>query len=165
MPIWDDTFSNWLWKDQEVEAGPTVVFDMDGVLSNASGRQHFLSTGRRDWDSFFHACGEDDLIDEVATLLHTLDSGHRIVLLTARPMSVQPQTLGWLKRHDLRWDCLIMREYGDFMPARVYKRRTVKELRHKEFDLRLAFEDDPRNVDMFHSEGIPCVYIHSGYYE
>ena len=33
------------------------------------------------------------------------------------------------------------------------------------FDLRLAFEDDPRNVAMFRAEGIACVYIHSGYYD
>ena len=30
---------------------------------------------------------------------------------------------------------------------------------------RLAFEDDPRNVHMFHTQGVPCIYIHSGYYE
>ena len=33
------------------------------------------------------------------------------------------------------------------------------------FELRLAIEDDRRNVDMFHTEGVPCVYIHSGYYD
>ena len=37
-----------------------------------------------------------------------------IVLLTARPISVQRQTLGWLERHDLRWDLLVMREWGDY---------------------------------------------------
>jgi hypothetical protein len=41
----------------------------------------------------------------------------------------------------------------------------VGELRDYGFDLRLAFEDDRRNVEMFHGEGIPCVYIHSGYYD
>jgi hypothetical protein len=41
----------------------------------------------------------------------------------------------------------------------------VDDLRHYGFDLRLAFEDDRRNVEMFHGEGIPCVYIHSGYYD
>ena len=51
------------------------------------------------------------------------------------------------------------------MAASVIKRRSVGELREYGFDLRLAFEDDPRNVHMFHSQGIPCVYIHSGYYE
>ena len=32
-------------------------------------------------------------------------------------------------------------------------------------DLRIAFEDDRRNVAMFRDAGVPCVYIHSGYYE
>ena len=41
----------------------------------------------------------------------------------------------------------------------------VDELRDYGFDLRLAFEDDRRNVDMFHADGVPCVYIHSGYYD
>jgi hypothetical protein len=29
----------------------------------------------------------------------------------------------------------------------------------------LSFEDDRRNVAMFHDEGVPTVYIHSGYYD
>jgi hypothetical protein len=33
------------------------------------------------------------------------------------------------------------------------------------FDLRLAFEDDRRNLEMFRAEGVPCIYIHSGYYD
>jgi hypothetical protein len=42
---------------------------------------------------------------------------------------------------------------------------TVHELRRYGFDLQLAFEDDRRNVDMFTREGIPCLYVHSGYYD
>ena len=165
MPSWDPSFSNWLWRDEPLDAGPTVVFDMDGVLSDASSRQHYIEYPFPDWDAFFHACGDDALIAEVARLLDVIDAEHRIVLLTARPMRVQPQTLAWLDRYQLRWDALIMREFGDYMAARVYKQRTVEELRAKGFDLRLAFEDDPRNVHMFHSMQVPCVYIHSGYYE
>jgi hypothetical protein len=88
-----------------------------------------------------------------------------VVLLTARPMRVQLITLQWLERHELRWDLLIMRNFGDYGASREFKRRSVDELRDYGFDLRLAFEDDKRNVDMFHAEGIPCIYIHSGYYE
>ena len=46
-----------------------------------------------------------------------------------------------------------------------FKQRSVHELRAFGFDLRLAFEDDRRNVAMFHGEGVPCVYLHSGYFE
>lgn len=160
-----DGHDNWMWRAGPVEPSPAVVVDMDGVLSDAAGRQHHLDWPRRDWDAFFEACADDPPIVEVARLLETLDSGHRIVLLTARPMRVQPHTLEWLGNHDLRWDLLVMRPHGAYMASRMFKQASVAQLRDYGFDLRLAFEDDLRNVSMFHEEGIPCVYIHSGYYE
>jgi hypothetical protein len=156
---------NWCWRAGPVGPGPTVVFDIDGVLSDAAGRQHYLEWGRRDWEAFFDACADDPLIDEVARLLELLDPGLHIVLLTGRPLRVQPQTLAWLARYRLRWDLLVMRSRGDGAPVAFYKRSVVGELRVHGLDLRLAFEDDPRNRDMFHSQGIPCIYIHSGYYD
>ena len=159
---WPD---NWLARDPSLVAGPSVVFDMDGVLSDAAVRQHYIEgPGRRDWHAFFEACGDDPLVEETARLLHLLDSSLRIVLLTARPLRVQPQTLAWLDRYELRWDVLIMREWGDYSSAAEFKRWTVWELRQAGYEPRLAFEDDPRNLAMFRGEGVPCVYIHSGYY-
>ena len=156
---------SWRWRSGPVDPGPAVVFDVDGVLSDATGRQHLLERPHRNWDAFFDAAGEDELIDEVARLLHLLEDDLRVVLLTARPLSIQRQTLGWLERHDLRWDLLVMREWGDYGASRDFKRDAVHALRAYGFELQLAFEDDRRNVDMFHREGIPCIYIHSGYYE
>jgi len=138
---------------------------MDGVLSDAATRQHFIERGRRDWHAFFEACGEDPLIEDVARLIDLLDGGLRIVLLTGRPLRVQPQTLAWLARYKLRWDLLIMRHVGDYSAAREFKQDAVYDLRAAGFDLRLAFEDDRRNLEMFRAEGVPCVYIHSGYYD
>jgi len=157
--------ANWYWRDGPVPPVPAVVFDMDGVLSDAASRQHFLEGGRRDWEGFFEACGEDELIDELARLLELLDRDLRVVLLTGRPVKVQPQTVAWLDRFQLRWDLLIMRDFGDYAAARSFKRHAVAELRRYGFDLRLAFEDDRRNLEMFRAEGIPCVYVHSGYYD
>ena len=156
---------NWHWRAGPVDAGAAVVFDLDGVLSDAATRQHFLDRPRRDWDAFFAACGDDALIDEVARLLDVLDDELQVVLLTARPITVQPQTIGWLERYDLRWDLLIMRPGGSYAASRSFKQSSVEELRAHGFDLRLAFEDDRRNVEMFHAEGVPCIYIHSGYYD
>ena len=142
-----------------------MVFDLDGVLSDAATRQHFVEGGRRDWDAFFEACGDDAVIEEVARLLELLDPALPVVLLTGRPARVQPQTLAWLERYRLRWDLLIMRDFGDYEAARRFKRRSVDELRAFGLDPRLAFEDDRRNVEMFRQAGVPCVYIHSGYYD
>lgn len=156
---------NWCWRAGPEDPGAAVVFDVDGVLSDAASRQHFLEPGRRDWEGFFDACGEDPLIEEVACLLSLLDPALQIVLLTGRPARVQPQTRAWLERFDLRWDLLIMRDYGDYTAAREFKRSTVGNLRRCGFDLRLAFEDDRRNLEMFRHEGVTSVYIHSGYYD
>ncbi|HXX91628.1 MAG TPA: hypothetical protein VEI83_15525 [Acidimicrobiales bacterium] len=156
---------NWSWRAGPVEPQAAVVFDIDGVLSDAAGRQHFIERGRRDWDAFFEACGDDPLVDEVARLLELLDPALTVVLLTGRPLRVRPQTLAWLAHNRLRWDLLVMRDRGDYAQVSRFKRGAVHDLRSYGLDLRLAFEDDPRNRDMFHAEGIPCIYIHSGYYE
>ena len=158
-------YDNWRWRQGPVPAGRTVVFDLDGVLSDAASRQHYLERPWRDWDAFFESCGDDPLIEEVARLLDLLDDSLAIVLLTARPAWVRPQTLAWLHRYRLRWDLLVMRDHGDYGMAREFKRRSVRELRSAGFEPVLSFEDDRRNVAMFHEEGVPTVYIHSGYYD
>jgi len=157
--------ANWRWHSGPTEVGPTVVFDIDGVLSDAAGRQHFIESHRRDWDAFFDACGEDPLVEDVARLLGLLEPNLRIVLLTGRQIRVMPQTLAWLSHNNLRWDLLVMRDRGDYAQVTTFKRRAVTDLRGYGFELLLAFEDDPRNRDMFRAEGVPCIYIHSGYYD
>jgi phosphoglycolate phosphatase-like HAD superfamily hydrolase len=157
--------SDWTWRTAEaITDRPAVVFDLDGVLSDAAGRQHFLEHGRRDWQAFFEACGDDPVIEEIARLLELLDSSLAVILLTGRPSRVRPQTMAWLARYALRWDLLVMRQRGDGTQVTAFKQRAVDDLRQHGFNLRLAFEDDPSNHAMYVAAGIPCVYIHSGYY-
>jgi hypothetical protein len=144
------------------------VFDLDGVLADAAHRQEVLLSGpgqRKNWSAFFALAGDDAVIAEVARVLELLDPVLCVVLLTARPTTICDLTIEWLRRHELRWDLLVMRPEGDFRPSPDAKRLAVHDLLGAGFDLQLAFDDDRRNVDMFHEEGVPCVYIHSGYYE
>jgi hypothetical protein len=156
---------HWTWRDGPVPPGPAAVVDLDGVLSDAASRQHYLESPRRDWRRFFDACGEDEVIEEVRVLLDLLDRDLRIVLLTARPERVHPLTEAWLRRYRIRWDLLVMRPFGDYDLAREFKEASVWDLRGYGFELRLAIEDDRRNVAMFRGEDVPCLYMHSGYYD
>ena len=45
-----------------------------------------------------------------------------------------------------------------------FKRGALALLRSSGFAPAFAMEDDPRIVEMYASEALPCVYIHSGYY-
>jgi hypothetical protein len=154
----------WTWHDGGTD-GPSVMFDLDGVLSNAASRQHFLKGPRPDWPAFFAASAHDPLVSEVAVLLGLLSQDLAIVLLTARPARIRKETVEWLGRHELRWDLLVMRREGDYRPARTFKQAAVRDIRGRGFDLKLGLEDDLRNVEMFRAEGVPCLYIHSGYYD
>src|ERR1700723_3479255 len=103
---------NWHWREGSSGAGPAVIFDIDGVLADAAGRQHYLDWG--DWKRFFDACGDDPIIEEIERLLELLDSSLKVVLLTGRPRRVQPHTVARLVLSGLGSAFLIMREPGDY---------------------------------------------------
>lgn len=154
--------NTWRWREGPRDPGPAVVFDIDGVLADAAGRQHYLEWG--DWRSFFEAVGDDPVIAEIERLLELLDPALTIVLLTGRPRRVEPHTVGWLERYGVRWDLLVMRERGNYAGVDEFKRGVVRALKATGFDPRLALDDDPKNHAMYVEEGVPCIYIHSGYY-
>jgi hypothetical protein len=156
---------NWLWRSDVAQPGRVVIFDLDGVLCNADGRQHFIRSARKDWKAFFEACTGDTLIEETARLLRLLAADVTVVLLTGRPMEVREHTLSWLKGQDLPWDLLIMRNRGDYEDSTVFKQQSVRTLKAMGYDVQVAFDDDPQNQEMFEAEGVPCHYRYSGYYE
>lgn len=156
---------HWHWRDGPIDPGRAAVIDLDGVLSDAVSRQHYLEAPRRDWRAFFDACGDDPVIEEVKVLVDLLDSTLSIVLLTARPERVHHLTEAWLHRYKIRWNLLVMRPWGDYDLSRDFKQASVWDLRRYGFEVALAIEDDRRNVAMFREEGVPCIYIHSGYYD
>ncbi len=156
---------HWLWRAEPLTPGPSVICDLDGVLADASGRQHFLAENPPNWHAFFDAAGHDPLIGSALDVLGSVDESLQVILLTGRPVRIRPATLEWLTRHNIRWDLLIMRESGSYIKAREFKKNTVKELRQFGFDLQMAYEDDEQICVMYEAEGLACTYVHSGYYE
>ena len=155
--------SHWRWRDAPIEGGPAVIVDVDGVISDGSNRQH-LAQARR-WDEFFATCPDDPPLEATVALVDSLAPDITVVLLTARPWPLLDDTLTWLQAHRVRWDLLILRPPNSGVRSRAYKATEVDNLRHHGFNLLYALEDDPRNVEMYAEAAVPCVYIHSGYYD
>ncbi len=135
------------------------------MLSDASGRQYHLHGAERDWSAFFEASVDDPPIPEGIRLVERLCDGRTVVLLTARPAGLADTTLAWLDRHGIRWDLLAMRRDGDRGSSPDVKRALLADLRADGYEPALAVDDDPRNLVMYCCEGVPTVYVHSGYYD
>ena len=158
-----DLPSTWRWRGEPRGPAPCVVVDIDGVLADGAHRQHLVKAKR--WREFFDAAHGDAPIAETAVLLRLLDADLVVVLLTGRPVRTQGPTITWLAEHGYRWDLLVMKEDDDLRRTHLAKREAVGALRDAGFPPVLALDDEPGNVEMYRVEGVPCLYIHSGYYD
>ncbi|MCY3953389.1 MAG: hypothetical protein OXG69_12730 [bacterium] len=156
---------HWTWRTGPQVPGAAAIVDVDGVLSDASHRQWHLDGPVRDWNGFFAAAVGDRLLTRHAELVRDLDEVLQVVLLTARPFRLRQLTLDWIERHGLRWDLLALRGPAQDMVHSVrFKRQALGLLRSFGFVPAFAVEDDPRIVEMYAAESLPCLYVHSGYY-
>ncbi len=155
-----------IYKDAPPAPGPVVLVDIDGVLSDASGRQHYLLGENKEWWNFFEAAIGDPPIVESIQLVDRLTQNHTVILLTARPKRLTEITVNWLSQNNIHWDALEMRQDDDiYTSSPDVKREILHSLQSLGYEPTLAIDDDPRNLVMYQTEGIPTVYIHSGYYE
>ena len=155
----------WAWRDEIPKGNEVIIFDLDGVISDASHRQHFIKQTNKDWEGFFSSCSQDPLIPAGAKLINLISEFKSVIILTARPESVQAKTIDWLKKKEIAWNALIMRADQDPELSSEMKYLALKEIRGAGLKPILVFDDDPRNIGMFDREGIPTILVFSGYYE
>ena len=159
---------NWFLRPGAPADGPLVVLDLDGVISNASHRQHHLRGARKDWRGFFTAAAGDPPYATGLALAASIADDHAVAILTARPNYMAPATRDWLQANNVRHDLLILRPRsgpGSGGPSWDFKRHELARLRAAGYDIAFAVDDDQRIIDMYRSEGTFALYVHSGYYE
>lgn len=142
----------------------TVVFDLDGTLSNCSARRYLIQGKKRDYAEFHARLHQDPANRWCIQLMNSLAYSYqinqrlfKIALVSARPKSVEAQTLAWLKDNGIfAYDELaLLREDGDSTPARELKRRWL--LRYGAGRVLFAVDDCPKVAAMFREEGVTCL--------
>lgn len=159
---------NWIANGERPIGGPTVVLDLDGVISDASHRQHFLAAERsrdKDWTGFFHACVDDTVIPHGRALAASIGADTCIVILTARIHDIRDKTVAWLADNEVNHDWLVLRGPREGAPSSEWKQGQLEALVAAGADIRLCADDDPKNVEMMRGLGFPTLYIPSGYYD
>jgi hypothetical protein len=105
-----------------------AVFDIDGVLADATHRQHLVAARPKDWDGFFALVGDDALLVAGRERLRELAREHEVVLLSGRPERTRADTEAWLARHGIGYARLVLRRDDDFRPAPELKARLIARI-------------------------------------
>lgn len=145
---------------------PCVVFDVDGTLAefDADRLGHLVHGVEKHWDDFHAAMADAPLIAPVARLMQRLKaSGETILICSGRPKGWAEHTVAWLRKHDLPFDGIYLRdEDQDAATDPEVKRRALKEMRDDGFDPWLVVDDRSSVVDAWRGEGLVCLQCAPG---
>jgi hypothetical protein len=134
-----------------------AAVDLDGVVADVRHRLHHLDSRPKDWDGFFGAAPQDELLDEGAAVAHRLAEDHELVWLTGRPERCRRDTLDWLARMGLPGGRLLMRRAGDRRPARIVKVEILRRL-SRERPVEVLVDDDDQVVDAAREAGFAVMH-------
>lgn len=129
-----------------------AVFDIDGVLADATHRQHHVARRPKDWRSFFAGVGGDPVLVHGRQRLHELAETHDVVLLSGRPESCRGDTVEWLERHGIGASRLVLRPEGDHRPAAVLKAELIADIGGPGL-VGIVVDDDESVVDALRALG------------
>lgn len=135
-----------------------IILDLDGCISNDAWRIPSINWQKQDPNDRYHDYHSLAPWDELGN--RDLIDGHddQITILTARPVSFRAATVEWLKRNDVPFRHLIMRNIDDHRPSVKLKETQLAWLRSHygvPFTfIKAAYDDRPEVVEMYRSKGI-----------
>lgn len=142
----------------------TIIVDLDGTLSLAHHRFHYLQDRKPpDWDSFTKASIYDPPNQPVVDIIKTLAGKFNIWIWSGRDGSVRNGTTEWLATFGVYYDELRMRKPKDYTPDVQLKRSWLHSLTPEERGSVVAvFDDRNKVVKMWREEGITCCHVAEG---
>lgn len=133
---------------------PAVIVDLDGTLTSAAWREHFVASTPRNWKGFFAGMSRDAPVQPLVDLVEWVGNDAAVVLLTGRPDDHETVIRRWLADHGVPYDLLLMRARGDRRPDTVVKRERYHENIAPHYDVRFVIDDRPRVIEMWREEGL-----------
>jgi acid phosphatase class B len=142
-----------------------VIIDIDNTLC-ISNERFALATkpnGKIDWD----IAHNPELIEKDKPNYPMIDlakkykkDGFEVIVLTGRPESVESVTEEWLKKYEIEYDRLIMRNRSShFLKAVVYKKKVYETLIKS--DVFCAYDDEEEIIQMWNSLGITAFKVYA----
>lgn len=135
-----------------------VIVDLDGTIADLKHRLHFIASSVKDWKGFFEHISEDTLRKDIAKkVIDYYNQMHTIIYVTARPEDYKEITLKWLEKNSMSFGwTLIMRKRGDSRPDTEVK-QDMYDTYLKKYPIEVVFDDRPRIINMWKSNGLKVI--------
>ena len=146
----------------------TIIFDIDGTLTDVTHRRQYLSGAKPAWGKFFDEMVNDPPLRDVCLLAELLgdhpliDQGTiKLFLFSGRPEShrkeTEEQLLKYARSYFQKAEALLMRGEGDYRQDTIVKKEMLDGVRGQGYDVRLVIDDRPSVCDMWVREGVTCL--------
>ena len=139
-----------------------VVVDIDGTLTKVGSRVECLKSTPPDWDSFYARCGEDEPVEEIVSLIRSIEPDYTIVLCSGRRESCRGVTMEWMEKHGIQYDCLLLRKDGDFRHDTIVKPEMLANAKIPLEKILYVLEDRNSMVKKWRELGLICLQVAEG---
>lgn len=145
-----------------------IIVDVDGTLVDVSSLRHYVlgaqkpdgSYNTKNFDAFHRGSVDCPPIEQTVKLVQQYaDSGHAVLIVTARSDKYYPQTAWWLADHKIPHSDLYMRAEGDFRPDYEVKRDIYARIVKKWGTVVHAIDDNPAVIALWEELNIPTTVI------
>lgn len=134
----------------------TIVFDMDGTLSNLDHRLHYIQSAHPNWDMFFSECDKDLPVRPVVAVAKAmLQVGYKLIVVSARSQVVYDKTRKWLDSIGLQAaELILVRPEKDHSPDQILKQKWLDSVDKRQ--ILFTVDDRQRVVDTWRANGLTC---------
>ena len=143
-----------------------IVVDIDGTIAMIGDRLKYLQQQKKDWDSFYEHCDEDEPIYDVIEMARILANcdGEKLVFCTGRRESVREKTRKWINNHvPLRPSYqLLMRPDGDYRHDTMVKPELLAAAGYTPKRVFCILEDRDSMVAKWRELGYRCLQVADG---
>ena len=142
-----------------MQKSKVIVVDIDGVILNSDSilKEIYDLKLRGDamWSHFHANCngGRVSFLNNITSLLSSLDSSVEVVLSTSRNECCREETEKRLHEEELSYSKLYMRPANDYRSSSEVKREHLKDIQ-KDYDVIAFIDDDLSNCQMAKDEGL-----------
>ena len=128
---------------------------MDGTLADVRGiRHHIVGTPRKNFDAFHSESVNVPAHSHVVNAAQVAEMlGHDVLVVTARKVQWARHTAMWLALNMIPSAAMFMRADAYSRPDVEVKRDILKAIR-KSWNVVAAWDDNPKIIELWKSEGI-----------